>query len=64
MRDLSRDELGQIAKIRSIKNYQDMKKEDSIISLLKSKQSIAKNGYCRNRVLFFAWDLGAIFTVN
>ena len=54
MRDLSRDELGQIAKIRSIKNYQDMKKEDSIISLLKSKQSIAKNGYCRNRVLFFA----------
>ena len=37
-----RDELGQIAKIRRIKNYEDMKKEDSIISLLKSKQSIAE----------------------
>ena len=34
MRGLSRDELEQIAKIR-IKNYEDMKKEDLIISLLK-----------------------------
>ena len=42
MRGLSRDELEQIAKIRRIKNYEDMKKEDSIISLLKSKQSIAE----------------------
>ena len=40
MRDLSRDELEQIAKIRKIKNYEDMKKEDLIISLLKSKESI------------------------
>ena len=42
MRGLSRDELEQIAKIRKIKNYEDMKKEDLIISLLKSKQSIAE----------------------
>ena len=42
MRSLSRDELEQIAKIRRIKNYEDMKKEDLIISLLKSKQSIAE----------------------
>ena len=33
---LSRDELEQIAKIR-IKNYEDTKKEDLIISILKSK---------------------------
>ena len=39
---LSRDELEQIAKIRKIKNYEDMKKEDLIISLLKSKESIDK----------------------
>ena len=38
---LSRDELEQIAKIGKIKNYEDVKKEDLIISLLKSKQSIA-----------------------
>ena len=42
MHGLSRDELEQIAKIRRIKNYEDMKKEDLIISLLKSKQSIAE----------------------
>ena len=42
MCSLSRDELEQIAKIRRIKNYEDMKKEDLIISLLKSKQSIAE----------------------
>ena len=34
MRGLSRDELEQIAKIRRIRNYEDMKKED-LISLLK-----------------------------
>ena len=39
---LSRDELEQIEKIRSIKNYEDMRKEDLIISLLKSKESIAE----------------------
>ena len=39
---LSRDELEQIAKIRRIKNYEDMKKEDLIMSLLKSKESISE----------------------
>ena len=42
MHGLSRDELEQIAKIGRIKNYEDMKKEDLIISLLKSKESIAE----------------------
>ena len=43
MHGLSRDELEQIAKIRRIKNYEDMKKEDIlIISFLKSKESIAE----------------------
>ena len=42
MHGLSRDELEQIAKIRRIKNYEDMRKEDLIISLLKSKESIVE----------------------
>ena len=42
IRGLSPDELKQIAKIRRIKNYEYMKKEDLIISLLKSKESIAE----------------------
>ena len=42
MHGLSRDELEQIAKIRRIKDYEDMKKEDLIISLLKSKESISE----------------------
>ena len=37
MHGLSRDELEQITKIRRIKNYEDTKKEDIIISLLKAK---------------------------
>ena len=41
MHNLSRDKLEQFTKIR-IKNYEDMKKEDLIISLLKSKESIAE----------------------
>ena len=41
MHNLSRDELEQFSKIR-IKNYEDMKKEDLIISLLKSKERIAE----------------------
>ena len=36
------DELEQIVKIRRIKNYEEMTKEELIISLLKSKQSIAE----------------------
>ena len=35
----SRDELEQIAKLRRIKNYEEMTKEELIISLLKSKHS-------------------------
>ena len=42
MRDRPRDELEQIAKIRKTKNYEEMSKEELIISLLKSKQSIAE----------------------
>ena len=40
LRGLSRHELEQIEKIRRIKNYEDMEKEELIISLLKSKVSI------------------------
>ena len=42
MRDLSRDEHERIVKIRRIKNYEEMSKEELIISLLKTKQSIAE----------------------
>ena len=42
MHDQSRNELERIAKIRRIKNYEEMSKEELIISLLKSKQSIAQ----------------------
>ena len=42
MRGQSRDKLERIAKIKRIKNYQEMPKEELITSLLKSKQGIAK----------------------
>ena len=42
MRGQSQDELQWIAKIRRIKNYEEMSKEALIICLLKSKQSIAE----------------------
>ena len=44
MRGQSRDELEHIAKKKKkkIKNYEEMSKEELIISLLKSKQSIAE----------------------
>ena len=42
MRGQSRDELERIAIIRRINNYEEMTKEELIISLLKSKQSIAE----------------------
>ena len=42
MRGQSRDELERIAKIRRIKSYEEMSKEDLVVSLLKSKQSIAE----------------------
>ena len=37
-----RDELGQIANKRRIKNHEEISKEELMISLLKSKQSIAE----------------------
>ena len=42
MHGQSRDELDRIAKIRRIKNYEEMSKEELIISLLKLEQSIAE----------------------
>ena len=42
MNSLSRDELEQIAKIRRIKNYEEMTIEELIITLLISKQNIAE----------------------
>ena len=42
MHNHSRGKLQQITKIKRIKNYEEMSKEELIISLLKSKQSIAK----------------------
>ena len=42
MHGQSLDELKHIAKIKRIKNYEKMTKEELMISLLKSKQSIAE----------------------
>ena len=42
MHSQSRDELERIAKIRGIKNYEKMTNEELIISILKSRQSIAE----------------------
>ena len=42
MHNQPRDELERIAKIRRIQNYEEMSKKELTISLLKSKQSIAK----------------------
>ena len=42
IRGQSRDKLERIAKIRRIKDYEEMTKENLMISLLKSKQSIAE----------------------
>ena len=42
MHGQSREEFERIAKIRRIKNYEEMTKEEFIISLLKSKQSITE----------------------
>ena len=42
MQNLSQNELEQIAKMRRIKNYKNMSKEELLISLLKSEQSIAE----------------------
>ena len=56
MHDLSRDELEQITKIRRIKNYEDMEKEDLIISLLKPKESTAElfnDNHYDNKMIYF-----------
>ena len=42
MHGQSRDELKRIANIRRIKNYEEMSKEELMVYLLKSKQSIAE----------------------
>ena len=42
MHGQSRHELERVAKIRRIKNYEEMTKEELINSFLKSKQSIAE----------------------
>ena len=41
MRGQPRDELERIAKIRRIRNYEKVTNEELIISILKSKQSVA-----------------------
>ena len=42
MSNLLQNELEKIAKMRHIKNYNNMPREELLISLLKSKQSIAE----------------------
>ena len=48
MRGQSRDELERFAKVRRMKSYQEMSKEQLIIYLLKLKQSIV--GFFNNNV--------------
>ena len=42
MRNLSQNELEKIAKMRHIKDYKEMSKEELLIALLKSGQSPAE----------------------
>ena len=42
MNNLSQDELEQIARMRRIKNYRNMSREDLLIALSKLNQSIAE----------------------
>ena len=42
MQNLSQNELEQIAKMRRIKNYKNMSREELLMALLKSKQSHAE----------------------
>ena len=51
MQNLSQNELEQIAKMRRIKNYKNMSKEELLIALLKSEQSIAelRKSKCKHR---------------
>ena len=47
MSNLSQNELEKIAKMRHIKNHKNMSREELLIALLKSKQSIAE--LCRSK---------------
>ena len=42
MKNLPQNELDQIAKMRRIKNYKNMSREELLIALLKSEQSHAE----------------------
>ena len=55
IRSQSRDELERITKIRRIKNYEKMTNEELIISILKSKQRVAKffNNNNNNNDLYY-----------
>ena len=62
MHGLSRDELEQIQKKKRIKNYEDMKKEDLITSLLKSKEIISElfNYNNNNEISDVRWILSRL----
>ena len=47
LQDKSIDELQEIAKLRGIKNYDNLTKEDLIFSLLKSESSPAERNYIK-----------------
>ena len=47
MQNLSQNELEQIAKMRRIKNYKNMSKEELLIALLKSGQSLAEKAFIK-----------------
>ena len=49
MQNRSQNELEQIAKMRRIKNYKTMSREELLIALLKSEQSHAE--LCRIKVI-------------
>ena len=44
---MSIDDLRKIAKLRKIKNYDKMSKEDSIYTLLRSEKSLLENNYIK-----------------
>ena len=48
MRDLSQNELEKIARMRHIKDYKNMSREELLIALLKSTQSIAELRWSKN----------------
>ena len=60
MHGQSRDELERIAKIRRIKNYKEMSKEELIIALSKSKRSIVEL-FNNNSDTDKIWEIKQIF---